>query len=158
MKPGIIIGLLSDTPLKKGLWVINRPVWFQRPNGKVLEMTPYFITDYTSSPKITWPIIPAQDGQYDVAAAFHDLCVRNRKLFGYSLMDCHAVFLEVLTAQHVAAWKRNIMYSMVVAFNWMCAGKGDGSLPDYIKLDEWDKAMYEDIKAAFPWMGVIDHV
>jgi hypothetical protein len=152
MKTGGIIGHLSDTPLKRGLWVITRPVWFQRPDGRVLEISPHFILDYASSPRWTWPIIPARDGEYDVAAAFHDYCVRNRKLLGYSLMECHAVFMEVLEAQRVARWKRNAMYAVVVAFNWMMAGKGDGTAPHIEKqLNQFDREIYEGIKTAFPW-------
>lgn len=150
-KRGVIVGHLSDTPLKRGLWVINHPVWFQRPNGKVLEMSPWFILDYASSPRFLWWLIPVQDGQYDVAAAFHDFCVRNRKALGYSLMECHKVFYEVLEAQKVAECKLRGMYGVVVAFNWMNPGKGDGSLPKYIKLNAFDLAYYEQIKSAFPW-------
>jgi hypothetical protein len=150
-KRGVIVGHLSDTPLKRRLWVINHPIWFQRPDGRVLEMSPHFITDYCSSPRMLWWLIPVQDGVYDVAAAFHDYCVRNRKVLGYSLMECHKVFSEVLLAQKVPDWQHKGMYGVVVAFNWMMAGKGDGSLPKSIKLDDWDKAFYEDIKAAFPW-------
>lgn len=148
---GVIIGHLSDTPLKRMLWVIVKPIWFQRPNGQVIEMSPHLILNYTSSPWFLWPIIPVRDAEYDVASAFHDLCVRNRKLLGMTLMDCHAVFREVLESQRVAPWKSKAMYYAVVAFNWIDAGKGDGSLPRYIRLSNRDLKLYEDIKAAFPW-------
>lgn len=145
------MGRLVDTPLKRGWWVIVKPIAFQRPDGRVIDMQPHFVCDYASSPRITWPLIPVRDAEYDVAAAFHDLCVRNRKLMGLSLMECHRVFDEVLFSVGAKGWRRRVMVAAVVCFNWMMTGEGDGTNPRGLKLSARDKESLEEIKAVYPW-------
>lgn len=144
-----LLGRLVDTPLRRGLWVIIRPIAFIRPDGTRLEMPPFFVTDYASSPRLTWWAIPMRDGQYDVAAAFHDYTVRYRKTLGLTLSECHDVFDEVMRVKGVPRFRRRLMVRIVRIFNRFCAGKGDGASPH--KLRGVDVAKLTEIIKDNPW-------
>lgn len=110
-----------------------------------------FLTDFASVPRIFWVAIPSTDYYWDAPSAGHDKAVRCRKLLGLSLMECHALFLEMLMVRgqldplpadanigkriaHYLEQKKNnararAMYGAVVACNWMFAGDGMGGTP-----------------------------
>jgi hypothetical protein len=74
-----------------------------------------------------------QPGRNKPALA-HDFGVRNRKLLGWSLMECHALFNEAMELSgEFPDWERRAYYSAVVGFNWVKPGKGDGTPPRKVR-------------------------
>jgi hypothetical protein len=146
----MVLGEWYDIELRKDkLWVIISPLIWVRPNGYVINMSPYLITDYASIPKIFWPIIPKRDETYDLAAAFHDDCMRNRKRRNMSKKDCHDVFKEIMKHFNTDKWKYEVMYFAVNVGGVFVGGKGDGQLP--WELTEEEKKKYDRIKKENPW-------
>ena len=155
MKVREVIGRLVDTPLSRGKWVIVRPMQLALEDGRVLDLEPYMITDYASAPRVFWRLVPMRDADYDIAAAWHDFCVRwrNSPEVKLTLMECHAVFLDIMRLRKVPAWKRKAMYWAVVGFNWMIAGDGHGRRPNLTE-DQLDE--YVKIVAEHPWRVEVD--
>jgi hypothetical protein len=140
-----VIGCWKDEVLRPNkLWVITSKIAWKRPSGEVIEMSPFLITDYASIPKIFWPIIPKRSPLYDIAAAFHDDIVRRRKLLGFSLLDCHLIFREIMVHFGVQKWKYELMFYAVVISGPFLRGDGRGGIP--WKLTEEEKQKYEQIK------------
>ena len=71
-----------------------------------------FITDFASSPKWTWWIVPPF-GRYSPCAVIHDYCY-TKKL--YSRKKCDDIFLEAMIVMDVPVWQRNLMYQSVRLF------------------------------------------
>jgi hypothetical protein len=69
----------------------------------------------------------------DMPAVLHDFLMRNRKLLGLSMMQCHDLFRQAMVLAKLPTWLVRLKYSGVVAFNWLIAGPGDGSPPRAIR-------------------------
>ena len=108
-------------------WRLVEDFGYQSQAGNILIVPAGFETNFASVPRLLWPILPLSDAVYDKAAVLHDYAVSNRKLIGYSLMDCHRLFREVLRFSGTGRVKTELMYTAVVLFNWMGAGKGTGA-------------------------------
>ena len=108
-------------------WRLVEDFGYESLSGNILVVPAGFETDFASVPRLFWPILPLSDAVYDKAAVLHDYAVRNRKLVGYSLMDCHRLFREVLRFSGTSRLKTRVMFSAVVLFNWMRAGPGNGN-------------------------------
>ena len=115
------------------VWRLVEDFGYESESGNILIVPAGFETDFASVPRLLWPILPLSDAVYDKAAVLHDYSVRNRKFIGYSLMDCHRLFREVLLFSGTGRVKTAAMYSAVVMFNWMTAGAGDGRVPEYLR-------------------------
>jgi len=100
-------------------WRLVEDFGYESKAGKILIVPTGFLTDFASVPRLLWPIVPLNDAVYGKAAVLHDYAVRNRKRIGYSLMDCHRLFREVLLFSGVGRVKTTLMYASVVAFNWL---------------------------------------
>ena len=107
-------------------WHLVEDFGYQSQAGNVLIVPAGFETNFASVPRLLWPILPLSDAVYDKAAVLHDYAVSNRKLIGYSLMDCHRLFREVLRFSGTGRVKTAVMYTAVVAFNWIKPGPGNG--------------------------------
>lgn len=103
-------------------WRLVEEFGYQSIAGPILIVPAGFLTDFASVPRLLWPILPLSDAVYDKAAVLHDYAVRNRKALGYSLMDCHRLFREVLRFSGCGRVKTAVMYAAVVCFNWMSQG------------------------------------
>lgn len=73
-----------------------------------------FVTNFASTPRMVWPIMPPW-GEYMEAAAVHDYC--------YAIGMCtrkksDAVFLHLMKRLGVAFWKRRIMWRAVRLGGW----------------------------------------
>ena len=108
-------------------WRLVEDFGYQSQAGNILIVPAGFETNFASVPRLLWPILPLSDAVYDKAAVLHDYAVSNRKLIGYSLMDCHRLFREILLFSGTGRLKTAVMYSAVVAFNWIRPGPGNGS-------------------------------
>ena len=97
-------------------WRLVEDFGYQSQAGNILIVPAGFETNFASVPRLLWPILPLSDAVYDKAAVLHDYAVSNRILIGYSLMDCHRLFREVLLFSGVGQVKAGVMYAGVVAF------------------------------------------
>jgi hypothetical protein len=86
-----------------------------------------FLTDFYSAPWFVWWHTPKNEPKSNAAAVVHDWLVRNRKLLGLSLMDCHRIFRRAMLALGVSDGKARWRFYAVVACNWAVAPAGDGT-------------------------------
>ncbi len=107
-------------------------------DGRRIDVPDQLLTDFASVPRLLWALIPSTDFLWDAPSAGHDYLVRNRKLLGISLAQCHEYFLEMLLVRGQTTNQiqrpRNVarayaMYAAVWAFNWTFAGDGTGGTP-----------------------------
>lgn len=108
-------------------WRLVEDFGYESRAGLIVLVPAGFETDFASVPRLLWPIIPLTDAVYDKAAVLHDFAVRNRRALGFSLMECHRLFREVLLFTGTGHFKSAVMFSAVVLFNWIDPGPGDGS-------------------------------
>ena len=78
-------------------------------SGEVVSIPKGFITDFASSPRITWIFFPP-DGKYTQAAVLHDYLIKTKQ---YSRTKTNKIFLEAMEVLGVPLWKRLMMY-------WSC--------------------------------------
>lgn len=146
----MIRGDWKDIELRKNkLWVIVSPLVWIRPNGKSIGLTPYLITDYATIPKIFWPILPKRNEDYDIAAAFHDDCMRQRALRNMTKKECHLIFKEIMKFNGTPKWQYEAMYTAVTIAGWFSRNDGYGELPWKLSLEE--QYQYEKIKRDNLW-------
>jgi len=72
-----------------------------------------FVTDFASTPRLVWWLIPPEDYHYTRGAVVHDW-IYNQHL--YQKAVCDLVFLEAMTALQTPKWKRTVMYLAVKWF------------------------------------------
>lgn len=135
------------------LWETVNVIAFLDSRGCLWVFTFGLRTDLYSSPRLLWFIRPPSNGVADVASILHDALVRCRALLGLSLIDCHKIFREAMEACGVGRIRRNVKYAVVYAFNWACAGAGDGTTgqakydqpvgPNQEPLESWVRTHYE---------------
>ena len=108
-------------------WRLVEDFGYQTQAGNILVVPAGFETNFASVPRLLWPILPLSDAVYDKAAVLHDYAVSHRHLIGYSRMDCHRLFREVLLFSGCGRVKTGVMYGAVVVFCWVRPGPGFGS-------------------------------
>ena len=108
-------------------WRLVEDFGYQSEAGNILVVPAGFETNFASVPRLLWPILPLSDAVYDKAAVLHDYAVSHRQLIGYSLMECHRLFREVLQFSGCGRVKTGVMYGAVVVFCWVRPGPGFGS-------------------------------
>jgi len=94
-------------------WLVWHPV---KVTDQVIEIEipRGFETDLASVPRLLWALIPPH-GKYTQAAIVHDY------LYATGLVSrarADALFLTIMRAYKVPAWKRALMYLAVRAFGW----------------------------------------
>jgi len=115
----------------ENLWEYIAPFQFIY-KGVAHAIPQHFITDFYSVPRFLRWLWPNNQGVYNESSGIHDWFVRNRKLLGMSLTECHRAFNAAMSYQGVPDARRRMKFAAVYLFNGLCAGKGDGSLPDHI--------------------------
>lgn len=78
-----------------------------------------FITDFASTPRILYPIIPPI-GIYNKACIIHDYLYQE-KIF--LRKTCDLIFLQAMKILDVPKWKRNLMFIIVRLFGKKYYGK-----------------------------------
>lgn len=78
-----------------------------------------FITDFASTPRILYPIIPPI-GIYNKACIIHDYLYQE-KIFSRKI--CDSCFLQAMKVLGVPKWKRNLMFATVRLFGKKYYGK-----------------------------------
>ncbi len=84
-------------------------------SGEVVTIPKGFITDFASSPRITWVFFPP-DGRYTQAAVLHDYLIKTKQ---YSRDKTNKIFLEAMEVLGVPMWKRLIMYWSVQVWTYV---------------------------------------
>ena len=80
-----------------------------------------FVTDFASTPRFLWRIVPPT-GLYGKAAVVHDYLCKHRKMMRHGVevtltrKECDRIFLEAMEVLKVPKWKRHAMYSGVRAY------------------------------------------
>jgi len=74
-----------------------------------------FITDFASTPRLVWWLIPPEDCHYTRGAVVHDW-IYNQHAFPKDACDC--IFFEAMRALDTPQWKRIVMY---LAVRWFGA-------------------------------------
>jgi len=126
------LSTLEYSDFAENVWKYDAPFRFIYKN-KEYEIPENFLTNFYSIPRLLRVIVSNNTGAYNESAGIHDWLGRNRKTLGMSLRECHRAFLASMTYQEMPAWRRYGKFLSVYAFNWMCDGKGDGTLPKHIK-------------------------
>ena len=68
-----------------------------------------FVTDFASTPKFLWSILPPF-GLYSTAALVHDKLYKDAGKLELKRKDCDKVFEELLIRSTCKKWKRRAMY------------------------------------------------
>lgn len=68
-----------------------------------------FITDFASTPKILYPLLPPV-GIYNKATIVHDFLYSKQSKFQFTRKVCDKVFLQALEVLSVPKWKRLLMF------------------------------------------------
>jgi hypothetical protein len=79
----------------------------------VITIPDGFETDFASTPRIVWPVLPPTS-IYGKPAVIHDRLYRTKGLATKAEAD--AIFLEAMTLLGVGWWTRTIMYRAVRLF------------------------------------------
>jgi len=115
----LFIGRLVTTSAgKRFRWKLTEPFGFVHSRGRI-DVPEGFETDFASVPRIFWSILPLTDAQYDQASVIHDYAVRNRRILGLRLVDCHRIFYEAMRCAGVPRFRANVMFRAVWCFNWI---------------------------------------
>lgn len=69
-----------------------------------------FITDFASVPRGVWNVLPPHDGQYRLAALFHDRLYEHHQMLRF---QADLFFYEAMAYDDVPRWKRAAMYYAV---------------------------------------------
>ena len=109
----------DDIPSFVG-WEVASPLVYNAGLGHEFSVPAGFITDFASTPRIVWWLIPPF-GLYLRASVLHDWLYANGTI---SRARADAIFLEGMKALGVSAWKRWVMYLAVRGFGWRFFGKG----------------------------------
>ncbi len=129
-------------------WRLVEDFAYESRAGRILTVPAGFETDFASVPRLLWPILPLSDAVHFIASgrSIHDYAVRNRKRLGYSLMDCHRLFREVLLFSGTGGQKTAVMYAAVVGFQLDQPGGGETVLTSrngpYSMSPRYDQAQH----------------
>lgn len=101
-------------------WKVTKGfVYFLNDNqtGEQITISPGFITDFASVPRILWAAFPPY-GRYGKAAIVHDYlyrikCIGMRKV---TKEEADVIFFNAMKVLKVPAWKRILMYTAVKYF------------------------------------------
>lgn len=106
---------LTVTKISSRLWKVARQFEYHigtEESEEVIIVPEGFLTDFASSPRFTWIIIPP-DGIYTQSAVLHDFCY-SKKL--YTRKKCDYIFYESMGVLGVPQSKRWIMWKSVRLF------------------------------------------
>lgn len=78
---------------------------------RLIHVPAGFVTDFASTPRIIWPILPPT-GSYGKAAVLHDWCYRTPGQTKHRL-DADRVLLEAMIALNVPKWARWTVFAGV---------------------------------------------
>lgn len=91
-------------------------------NSQVVVNVPVgYVTDFASTPRFIWSILPPT-GKYGKAAVVHDFLCRYHKIMNgaesvyVSRQQGDDIFYEAMKVLNVPAWQRNTMYFFVRAY------------------------------------------
>lgn len=106
---------LIVSPLDDGrTWELIEEFYYHKDDKTSFEIPKGFKTDFASIPRFLWVFI-SPTGKHDKAAVLHDYLYRTRKV---TRRDADMLFLEGMTVQKVASWRKYSMFIAVRLFGW----------------------------------------
>ena len=96
-------------------WILLEDLEYHvgNPNSDDIILVPKgFVTDFASSPKWTWWLIPPF-GRFSPAVVLHDWLYRNHFR---TRKEADGIMLEAMIVMDVPVWQRNLMYWAVRMF------------------------------------------
>ena len=111
-----ILNKLIVTPISSRSWELVEDFYFIRKDGTSFCAQRGLITDFASTPRIVWPILPPY-GKYLEAAVIHDSMYR--KDIAISRKTADLIFKENMKELEVPLMKIFIMYWAVRMFGWL---------------------------------------
>jgi hypothetical protein len=92
---------------------LTEPLLYQSDLGGMIHVPAGFVTDFASTPRLVWALIPPEDVHYTRGAVVHDWLYNQHS---FPKPFCDAIFLEAMTSLGCAKWKRLTMYQAVKWF------------------------------------------
>lgn len=127
------------TPLNCGKrWVVRKEFVYEvgsLGSGDKIVISPGFITDLASTPKLLWSILPPF-GRYLPSAILHDYLYATKER---SRKKSDKIFLEAMMVLNVPAWKRYAMYYAVRLCGKLSYGKNKMRLKVLEEKEEINK-------------------
>ena len=114
---------LKVAPLDDGeSWVLLEPFTYHvgsYPSEIHYTVPKGFITDFASSPKFVWWLVPPW-GKYGKASVVHDYLIRAKPAYPVSLTRKYVddIFLEAMLVLKVPRWKAQLIYYAVRLGSW----------------------------------------
>jgi len=99
---------------------LTEPLLYDSDLGGTILVPAGFVTDFASTPRLVWALIPPEDVHYTRGAVVHDW-LYNQHTFPKPF--CDVVFLEAMTSLGCSPWKRNVMYQAVKWFGAVAYNK-----------------------------------
>jgi hypothetical protein len=113
--PGIgTTGKINGEINSDGVTLTLKERFCVRSRGWFLELPTGFVTDFNSTPKFLWRILPPW-GDYSPGAAVHDWLYRTNYV---SRAEADAVYLDIMIRLGVKRWKRQAIYWGLRACGW----------------------------------------
>lgn len=84
------------------------------PSDEIISVPVGFVTDFTSVPRLFWPILAPTD-RYAKAAVIHDFCYCSGL---YSRKRADEIFREALIVLKIEPWKIWVLYTSVRMCGW----------------------------------------
>ncbi len=109
------------TPLREqnnlnGTWTLIGELVYESTLKGIITAPEGFVTDYASTPRIIWWLMPKAGEKYDAAAVIHDYLYRHNT---YPQIECDQVFREAMLASGVRSLRAATMYRALRLFGWV---------------------------------------
>jgi len=109
----LIVKIHTKNPQERELYM---PFTYITNNGDTITVPKGFFTNFASTPKFLWPILPPLD-HYGKAAVVHDFLYRTPE-FGYTKHDADLILKEACNVLNVKSWKVFLLYYAVKLFGF----------------------------------------
>ena len=117
---GKFLNLLVTRRLGDGDRQLTEPLVY-RYSGQEITVPVGFVTDFATIPRYAWTLIGPPGGKYAESAVVHDYLLQYPMLGERKLTrkDCDGIFLDAMKSQHIAWWRRKVMWASVRAGSWV---------------------------------------
>jgi hypothetical protein len=101
-------------------WKVLASISYITDNNNIIIIPKGFNTNFASTPRIIWSILPPWDSRYGKPAILHDYLYYSNL---YTKRESDLIFFEAMKNQNVSKWKRYSMYYAVKFFGFICWNK-----------------------------------
>lgn len=106
----LVVKALNDTD-----WILQEELVFKSDILGVIVVPIYFITDFSSVPRLPLAFLLAGDTAHE-AATVHDYLYQTQPC---TKSQADRVFREAMGVTGIVAWRKNLMYAAVAAGGWI---------------------------------------